>query len=571
MEEFGTITRRMKAVRDEMYRAMLTRDDFELKLEQLHYAAPSQRPSVCADLCRMFDAVGIACENGREEAYYRQLYAQSALPDGDDIELRIMDTMYDHFDRYPTPAEYMRRIVDKLSDPADGWGDDPLRLRILRQFVKYGGCMTYDGAAGKVHMYGGEGYLKKYAKAKKGKAVKADELCDWLDDGVFDVLATAGKEQKKPDGTYGLLRLADDLAGGVFKSGGATKRDLYMFAIVYHMTYTQGGTEYDPADIEKNLFEDYYSNNLMRFITKAYAGDLSAFELDPSGQGINYKNFAEMVYLYYIAKDMPAVMKLRAADEMIARLKAAAKPAVPAPKESTGYYTALFTEDILQMQPQDFEAFILAHYDCDVEFEDVDKKGRTYIGRKSAWQMQTSQETAFRLYREVIGDMEKANPDFSRENCNYGLWFVDVSMIGKTEGGILRKFAEGKELDRVKDFVQLLYGINQFMGQVFQEDASARSGASEHTAPSKRVIRKMAVDKPEDMTRTALMIAYYYRYNLLNEEREPALSFADVMDEYTDTEQGLNHLLETAGYQPISEKNIFDMALMLSSYAYLRV
>lgn len=112
---------------------------------------------------------------------------------------------------------------------------------------------------------------------------------------------------------YGLIKIANDLSKSIFKAGGSTKRDLYLFAIAFDMTYTvikkPGHLETEElidfnSDIEKNLFVDYYTNNLMRFITASYAGDLSTLELDPSGVGINYKNFAEMIYIYYISRDL---------------------------------------------------------------------------------------------------------------------------------------------------------------------------------------------------------------------------------------------------------------------------
>ena len=38
-----------------------------------------------------------------------------------------------------------------------------------------------------------------------------------------------------------MLKLADDLSDGKFRSGGATRKGLYLFAMVYGMTYCPGG------------------------------------------------------------------------------------------------------------------------------------------------------------------------------------------------------------------------------------------------------------------------------------------------------------------------------------------
>lgn len=47
-------------------------------------------------------------------------------------------------------------IVDRLSDPDDGWQKDSLRLRILKQFIKYLHCCVYympDGKKKSVYVW----------------------------------------------------------------------------------------------------------------------------------------------------------------------------------------------------------------------------------------------------------------------------------------------------------------------------------------------------------------------------------------------------------------------------------
>ena len=544
---------------------MLSRKDFEAKLMQLRDARPSQKPGLCAILCEMFAARGIACKPGMEYSYYEALVQESDIPDFRDIETRILDGMLSCFAEYPTPSEYMQRIVDRLSDPADGWEADSLRLRILKQLIRYGNCLVYQGETEKVHVYGGEGYLKKYAKARTGKTPKtAEEILQAVDEQVFDVLETANKAQKKQDGTYGLLKMADDLARGIFKAGGATKRDLYHFAIVFGMTYSSGSTADDASDIEKNLFEDYYTNNLMRFVTDSGAGEPGSVEMDPSGQGINYKNFAEMVYIYFISKNYPPAEKLRRASEMIERLKSGGHPAVKMEDTSTKFYTTLFTDEILQMSETAFEAFIAENYDCDVEFENVDKNGRLYIGRKGVLQVRTSQDTAFSIYSALQSQIrrELGDADDPLKACSYGLWFTDVAALEKAVRNSPQTLSSHRTPEELERFVRLLNGINHFLGCQMNEQECRTA---------------------ERMTRTALIAAYYYCYNLHN-ENTAGKSLLDVYRDYTDTSvsyaewaengygfPGLNSLLSEAGYQPISDKSIFDIAVIFSSYAYLTV
>lgn len=132
----GTITRRMKATKSSIYKNMLTRNDLDCEIAKLEEAQPSRIPSVCAKICEMFGALGILCKPGQDVSYYRELAEKSELPEFRDVERSILNIMYENFENYPTPEKYMLRIVDHLSDPADGWQGNTLRLRILRQFIE---------------------------------------------------------------------------------------------------------------------------------------------------------------------------------------------------------------------------------------------------------------------------------------------------------------------------------------------------------------------------------------------------------------------------------------------------
>lgn len=85
------------------------------------------------------------------------------------------------------------------------------------------------------------------------------------------------------------LKLEDDLQSGNFRTNGRTRKDLYMFAFVFGMTssFEKDDLEYDErTDIEKNLFQDYYTDNLLRHISDKYKKDSRRFDAEPSGAGI---------------------------------------------------------------------------------------------------------------------------------------------------------------------------------------------------------------------------------------------------------------------------------------------
>lgn len=122
------------------------------------------------------------------------------------------------------------------------------------------------------------------------------------------------------------VKLADDFANGVFPTNNRLTREyLYWFAIIFGMTAVlKQEDEFDAkTDIVKNLFEDYYCDNLMRFFSKRYedTAKKSEFEREPTGEGINYKNYVEVIYLYYLNKQdssLTAGLRIDEAKKMIA-------------------------------------------------------------------------------------------------------------------------------------------------------------------------------------------------------------------------------------------------------------
>lgn len=264
----GTITRRMDGVLDGLqseFKALYDRADFERKLWAIKKAGiKSGRPSKLRELFDMFDLCGIDYERGRDNEYYENLVNSSDIPSFAEIEDRMLIALFERYDQYPSPEDYMKRIVDRLCTAEDGWENDILRIRILKQFIKYGNYLADAG-------YSGRKTITDYIKNKTGKKASEETVLSELDDAVFDGLETATKAQKKPEGKFGLLKVVDDLASGKFRTEGATKRSLYLFAMVYGMTYYSGkedGSEIIDyrTDVESNLFRDYYANNLMRFI-----------------------------------------------------------------------------------------------------------------------------------------------------------------------------------------------------------------------------------------------------------------------------------------------------------------
>ena len=116
-------------------------------------------------------------------------------------------------------------------------------------------------------------------------------------------------------------------------------------------------------DIEKNLFHDYYSNNLIRFITDDYRDGIIDYELIPSGQSINYKNFAEMIYLYYIAGDYSLQDKIKFSAQMIRDVQSDGASQKSVQARDTVFYRN-FCSEIFDKLPAEFKEFVMSNYNC---------------------------------------------------------------------------------------------------------------------------------------------------------------------------------------------------------------
>lgn len=68
------------------------------------------------------------------------------------------------------------------------------------------------------------------------------------------------------------------------------------------------------------------------------------------------------------------------------------------------------------------------------------------------------------------------------------------------------------------------------------------------------------------ITRSELIALHLNYYIALLDQMESLNTFPDVFEDYSST---ISPILEEARYQPLSEKNIFDMYVVISLYLYL--
>ena len=119
----GTITKRMNCVLGDFfdefrseYFAGYCADDFWRVYRSLKKSgASSARPSLQKELIDMFGVYHIPCERGKDNAYYKELIESSELPEPEDMENKMLLFLYRNFQDYPSPEDFIERLVDKLT------------------------------------------------------------------------------------------------------------------------------------------------------------------------------------------------------------------------------------------------------------------------------------------------------------------------------------------------------------------------------------------------------------------------------------------------------------------------
>lgn len=529
--QIGTLTRQANSLLNDLeneFNNLYYEGSFEKKIYELEKAfGKSNYPSLLADLYHMLDCCNIKYEKNKKLSYYKDLIQRSDLLDINGLEKKMLQALFNKYKEYPSPEKYMERIVRRLS--TDNWEKDTLRVRILKQFIKYGNYLKDAG----VH---GETFIKKYVANKSTASKNIEDILNSIEDDIFLCLNTATKEQKKNDGKFGLLKISDDLAQGKFRSFGSTKKSLYYFAIVYNMTFSlESSAEIDYLkDIEKNLFVDYYSNNLMRFISEDYKNNKCEFEIDPSGQGINFNNFAEMVYLYYLIQDVSPQEKIKAAEAMIREIKSTGfKKAFM--QKSRNEKSKLLLQNVFSKNEIEFKEFILSNYDCNTYSYET----KAQIG---VMQLGNNQESAFECYKDIVDMLLYQMEHNHSKSYDCGLWFPTEDLLNQC----------ADEID--EDFKELIKSVSKFVGNA--------NDILKYDSKSKKVLFAC---NTETVTRTSILVSYYYYYMFLC-DMGYGNHFTSFRSLYNDFKSGVDEYLTESSYQPFSSKNIFDVLLVFAIY-----
>ncbi len=557
------ITVRMDKLETEIedrFTNLYCKKDFEYQY-RVALSSPSDRQVfVLRKIAQMLNDIGVECEYGQTAAYYRKLIDSLTIPASPrELQSKLIETLCNKYSFYPKPEEFMQRIVDSL-DPETVL-DGSLELRILRQFVKT------------VNVRGND---KLYSKSLATVAVED------IDESKFDMLTSDDKV--KPE-CYMLVQACYNLAKGKFISPTTTKKLLFIFAFAYDMRYyfSSSSAGYDVTrDVEKNLFVDYYCDNIARYLFSEDGGKTGGSDKEPSGLGLSPKNFIDTIFVYYLNnEELSPTQKINGFYSMVNRVKDAWKKSHSYSDEVRNIYegtpTAVYRDRFAKTQSgmgeAEFEKFILDNYYCDVRYTYTNSKTREiHEGSKGIFEVQMASNTAFNQYAEIL-DLTKEvlglSPlaDFSkidrRKNKDSTADDVFDKLFSDEDSILVARFSELEENVPSLD----LECFKSFEGSStdFEKFALVMRSIEERLNP----YDALAVTDAINVTRTKLIAAYYHYYCLVNENGIDAdqgdvwTSFKDV---YEDMGGCLNSYLEEAGYQKISSKNLFDIFVIFLAY-----
>ena len=534
----------------------------------------------------------IRSENS-EECLARLSVLSKILKTRTELDRDFFEEMYRIFSDYEiikSGKDYMRRLVFRrlrtISPELIPCGTEntlSTRLLILKQFIKqFGWCEGVPDSD-----RSGRGFECERLRKIIGQKSFDEAACDITED-VFSEL-TEIKDNRgnlKAGKNYNNLRLvnvAKNLGEGFHRKKNNTAEDLYVFAVAFEMTFSPdppspNSPEYY-TDIEKNLFFDYYTENMLDRI------GLDDKQRDKAenyitGYGINFKSYLDVSYLYAILKNAPdALTRLKEARRNIEFFRKEANKAKTKAKtiwqiddelsamglDRGRAVTKLYIERIRMLDDMDtneFRSFILRNYETRADYDML------LLRDNIKWyEFGTEQRTAAAVYGALTqSDIRDKNNEHKWIDC-FDSWSFPA---GDDEGRkrfvrFIERFNElVKRERRLRTFDitdDIIYpatpgnfadGRNPY-GDIIITRFSLITAALDYLLCVSRG------DTEDDLDNFGAYYEYITDYAVFR------LPLLDGTDGYR-TYMGLDDLLLDCGYMEVSPKNIFDVMLIYASY-----
>jgi len=402
----------------------------------------------------------------------------------------------------------------------------------------------------------------------------------------------------RPSAKTNILDCCEYLASGCTAEVGhvLAKRSLYLYAFAFGMEYfPQGSEKSNPnTDVEKNLFVELYADNLVHFADS----EAFAYAYEPSGVGINTKNYEECVYLYYLnRKDIAQRERYKTAYATVMEIRSMESSLPPRAKQAN---TRAYRFDLLPRLLKCEKKEELIQYIC--EEYDIRRKSK----ENSVLDINSTSRSVCEAYAEI---MEKTK---SAQMAEYGYSEEKYARImgmknNKNElfiASMITPWLSVRELEAALDPEMLKENVlneletcdsserSKILQPIIncmegQRDANTADFTPEEISSALELMVKRFVhlvkaclyrldkdnlppvnkkDEAGDpaITRTKIIAAYFHYFCQNNLDTEKTLSQVyDYVTEYT------NKYLEKAGLQKMSPKNLFDILTVVFTYGYI--
>lgn len=159
---------------------------------------------------------------------------------------------------------------------------------------------------------------------------------------------------------FGVLKAAENLSQMRIRSQRATKVDFYRFALLLNLIDNKGT---DPVVIFDKILADIYTDNFFAFTDSNFSPEVTVLS-----EGINFKNYAETIYIYFLCRqqDLKPSERLTCAERCIQECKKMAaknllNPSSGKPVDLTKTFHDRF-DSVRHLSQDDFKQFILDNY-----------------------------------------------------------------------------------------------------------------------------------------------------------------------------------------------------------------
>ncbi|MCD8148326.1 MAG: hypothetical protein LUE92_01930 [Clostridiales bacterium] len=397
-----------------------------------------------------------------------------------------------------------------------------------------------------------------FYRTERGRIGKAADL---YKTDVRDAMANRGLDWK-------LLQVCDDLAKGRFKTNsGKTRVYLYYFAFMFGMKVKLDKTdEIDPSlDMEKNLFEDYYCDNVIRYLDESYSDPrtVSSYEKEPDGAGINYKNYVEVIYLYYMNHEglnLTPGERIKRAEKKVEQCRRAAKNKEinlhnTEDRQNTSFFRESYINQVVELEEDLLVDFIVNHY---LIIPPIDTTRILVSSEK------VTVEDEMDGIMEDLNYIDKEETMQAFANLYSATAFTD-SFAKKEAKKFIREASRAESVTFPWEFSDLLrekYGNEKEFCKIVDR-------LDERVGKTIKSLTEVVNAEPLDRkttTRSRFIALYLNLYMRDTEGAFETKSFPEVRRDFFDM---LNHRLEESRFQTLSEKNIIDMYILFSLYQYL--